>query len=74
MVNINRVKSADAVRGALVRDDLDDGERCISHSVVDVSDDESFEREASDVCAQPPVRRYPLRVRRPPERYRDSDF
>ena len=75
VVNINRVKSADAVRRVLVRDDLANGEGCISHSVVGVSDDESFERqEASDGCAQSPVRRYPLRIRRPTERYRDSDF
>ena len=76
-VNINRVKSADIVHRALMRDDLSEDVSHISHSVEDAPDNEGsqqFRDSSNDSTQPPPPHRYPLRVRRPPERYTDSDF
>ena len=74
VVNINRVKSADDVRGALVRDDLGFRVSEISHSVMGADEDGISEqsRDATDESGM--VRRYPLRNRRPPERLTYDSF
>ena len=75
VVNINRVKSANCVRDDLMRD-FGESSGDISHVISDdsnIPELQHFDND-DDASLQSPVRRYPQRSRRPPERYIECEF
>ena len=75
VVNVNRVKSVKSVKEDLMRDDLGEEPVNIFHDVVDTSDGISQNGDAlCDGNGAVSFRRYPVRVRRPPDRFSDCNF